>query len=302
MKSLRTQENRFKDLPDYVFTPHYFNMNGVRIHYIDENTSGKVTILMLHGEPSWSYLYRHMIPICTSKGYRVIAPDLIGFGKSDKPIDESDYTYTNHINWIGNLIQHMDLKNIILFGQDWGSLIGLRLVAQKPDRFSGVIIANGFLPTGEQKMPFLFKLWKLFVRYSLYLPIGEIINFGSQKKLSNEEKRAYNAPFPTKKYMKGVRAFPKLIPDTFHHEQSINNRKAWEVLKKWDKPFATAFGTKDPITRDSQEYLVKNIPGALKQEHLKLEAGHFIQEDCSVELAGLINRLVKKIHEGKSKT
>jgi len=294
MEFYRVPETRFHNLKDYPFKAQYINTNGLQMHYVDEGPKNANPILLLHGEPSWSYLYRHIIPICASAGNRVIAPDLIGFGKSDKPKKIKDYSYQAHIDWMKTFIETHDLKNITMFGQDWGALIGLRLAAENEERFAGIIISNGMLLTGDQKVPAAFKLWKYFARLSPWLPIDRIINYGCLKKLDNEEKHAYRAPFPFSKLKAGVRALPKLAPVTSRDPATPANRKAWEVLEKWDKPFLTVFSDSDPFTRGGDHYLQERIPGAKGQKHITLRGGHFIQEDAGAELAKIILQFINK--------
>jgi haloalkane dehalogenase len=245
--------------------------------------------------PTWSYLYRHIINKIAGAGNRVIAPDLIGFGKSDKPDKISDYSYKSHIEWIKSFINILDLKNIILFGQDWGSLIGLRIIIEQPDRFAGIIISNGMLPTGEQKIHFTFKLWKIIARYSHVLPVDLVVSAGIKSRLDKKEKQAYRAPFPTSKYKAGIRAMPENVPVLYNDPESQANREAWTRLCKWDKPFLTVFSNRDPITCGGDKYLQKRIPGAAGQDHIILNGGHFIQEDQASELADIIIRFKEKV-------
>ena len=209
---LRTPDSRFANLPDYDFTPHYADIDGMRMHYVDVGPRGGIAILLLHGEPSWSYLYRHMIPPLRDAGYRVIAPDLIGFGKSDKPIRKSDYSYAGHVAWMRSFIESLDLTGITLFCQDWGSLIGLRVAAENEHRFSRIMLGNGGLPTGDENFPRVFKVWRAFARFSPWFPISRILQSGTVKKLSDGELAAYDAPFPSSGYKVGARTFPMLVP------------------------------------------------------------------------------------------
>jgi len=295
MRILRTPESRFKGLRDYPFRPHFTTINNIRLHYVDEGYGNERTVMLLHGVPAWSYLYRHIIIKLAETGNRVIAPDLIGFGKSDKPDNLNYHSYQAHIDSIYNLINRLKLKDIILFGHDWGSLIGLRIAAAHPDLFAGVIISNGMLPTGEQKLHRMFTLWKVFAKHSPFLPVDRVIGSSIIRKLEMEEKRAYRAPFPSTKYKCGIRAMPGLVPSSPLDPESIANKSAWESLGKWEKPFLTIFSNSDPITRDGDEYLQTRIPGAVGQEHVRLDAKHFIQEDRSMELSDLINRFSKSI-------
>ena len=292
MDFLRTPDSRFERLLDYPFEPNYADVGGLRMHYLDEGPADAKPVLMMHGEPSWSYLYRHMIPICAAAGHRVIAPDLIGFGKSDKPTDINAYSYQSHMDWMQSWLEQLDLTDITLVCQDWGSLLGLRLAAENPERFRAIVVGNGMLPTGDQKVPKAFQLWKNFALYSPVFPIARIIDSGTFKKLGPDERRAYDAPFPSKKYKAGARAFPKLVPVTPDDPASDANRKAWKVLEQWDKPFLTTFSNGDPITRGGDKYMQERIPGAKGQPHQTLVGGHFLQEDSPVQFARAVNALI----------
>ena len=289
---VRTSDERFNKLPNYSFEPNYVDIDGLRMHYVDEGPASADPILMLHGEPTWSYLYRYMIPVCAAAGHRVIAPDLIGFGKSDKPTQIDDYTYQTHMDWMLAFIDKMDLQNITLVCQDWGSLIGLRLAAENPSRFKAIVVGNGMLPTGDQKPPAAFKMWKNFALHSPWFPIARIIEFGSFKSLSKDERRAYDAPFPTSKYKMGTRAFPRLVPTDTNNPATEANRAAWKALEKWEKPFLTTFSNGDPITKGGDEYMRDRIPGSKGMNHITLKGGHFLQEDAGTEFAQAINEML----------
>ena len=289
MKTVRTPDERFEDLPDYNFEPHYANVDGLRMHFVDEGREDGDPVLLLHGEPSWSYLYRYMIPPLASTGLRVIAPDLIGFGKSDKPVEKSDYSYARHVAWMRGFIESLDLARITLFCQDWGSLIGLRVAAESEHRFAGIVLANGGLPTGDQTMPDAFMKWRAFALHSPYFPIGKIIQKGTTTNLRDEVVAAYDAPFPSRKFKAGARMFPALVPVRPDDPASEANRRAWEAFGRWEKPFLTAFSDKDPITRGGDRVWQKHVPGARGQQHVTIEgAGHFLQEDKGEELANLV--------------
>ena len=260
----------------------------MRMHYVDQVEANADPILMLHGEPSWSYLYRHMIPLCANAGHRVIAPDLIGFGKSDKPIQVSDYSYQSHMDWMTAFIEALALNNITLVCQDWGSLIGLRLAAENESRFKAIVVGNGMLPTGEVAVPLAFKVWKTFALKSPWLPVSRIINFGCFKTLSKAERKAYDAPFPKARYKAGARAFPALVPVTPNDPATEANKRAWESLENWHKPFLTTFSNGDPITRGGDRYMRSRIPGSEGLPHVTLKGGHFLQEDASPEFAQAI--------------
>ncbi|MGM0433680.1 MAG: haloalkane dehalogenase [Pseudomonadota bacterium] len=293
---LRTPESRFERLLDYPFEPHYRDVDGLRMHYLDEGPADADPVLMLHGEPSWSYLYRHMIPVCAAAGHRVIAPDLIGFGKSDKPARIGDYSYQSHMDWLGGLIEQLDLRRITLVCQDWGSLLGLRYAAENPERFRAIVVGNGMLPTGDQAMPRAFQLWKTFALYSPVFPPARIVDVGSFRRLSRDERRAYDAPFPSRHYKAGARAFPALVPASPSDPATEANRRAWEVLSQWDKPFLTTFSNGDPVTRGGDRYMQERIPGAQGQPHVTLKGGHFLQEDSPVPFARAINDLLARMN------
>lgn len=293
---LRTPDECFKHLPNYSFEPNYVDIDGLCMHYVDEGNKKADPILMLHGEPTWSYLYRHMIPICAAAGHRVIAPDLIGFGKSDKPIHIKDYSYQSHMDWMKHFIEVLDLKNITLVCQDWGSLIGLRLAAENEERFKAIVVGNGMLPTGDLEPPKAFKIWKKFALNSPWFPIARIVESGSFKSLSKDERRAYDAPFPNKKFKAGARAFPALVPVTVDDPATQANRAAWEILKDWKKPFLTTFSNGDPITRGGDKYMRDLIPGSKGLAHKTLKGGHFLQEDSGTEFANEINKLLSSEH------
>nr|MBV6629348.1 haloalkane dehalogenase [Oceanococcus sp. HetDA_MAG_MS8] len=285
MKVLRTPEERFQNLRGYDFAPHYVDIDGLRMHYLDEGLKDGPAVLLLHGEPTWSYLYRKMIPPLVDAGFRVFAPDLIGFGKSDKPTRVEDYSYQAHMDWLGAWLDQLQLQNLSLFCQDWGSLLGLRLAAEQPQRFARIFVANGFLPTGDQPAPGIFKLWQAFAVHTPVFPVGRIVNAGCVRKLSKAEIAAYNAPFPDASYKAGARAFPKLVPTTPTDPATPANRKAWEALGRWDKPFLCVYGKNDPVLGKVDRLLINHVPGAQGQAHDRIRGGHFVQEDQGAELA-----------------
>jgi haloalkane dehalogenase len=286
-QALRTPDERFQNLPGYHFAPHYAEVDGLRIHYVDEG-SGPV-VLLLHGEPTWSYLYRKMIPVLVDAGLRAVAPDLVGFGRSDKPTPRTEYTYKRHVAWIKGFIDAATLSDITVFGQDWGGLIGLRLVAEHPEMFARVVASNTGLPTGEG-MSKAFEDWRTFSQTVDKMPIGAIIAGGcATAKLTPEEVAAYDAPFPDESYKEGARQFPVLVPADPENEAVPDNRKAWESLATFYKPFLCAFSDADPITRGADARMKETIPGAKGQPHVTIEGGgHFIQEDKGPELAKIV--------------
>ena len=237
-----------------------------------------------------------MIPVFKESGYRAVAPDLVGFGRSDKPAKISDYTYQRHVDWMTAWLEKLDLQNITLVCQDWGSLIGLRLAAENSERFARIVVGNGALPTGDSSPNLVFKIWKTFALYSPWFPIGRIVDAGCAKKLTPGIRAAYDAPFPDKSYKAGARAFPKLVPMKPNDPAAPANRAAWEVLKTWGKKFLTAFSDGDPITRDLEPTFREQIPGARDQPHVTIEgAGHFLQEEKGEELAALVVEFVERL-------
>jgi haloalkane dehalogenase len=287
-KILRTPDSRFSDLPDYPFKPNYTEVApGLRMHYVDEGGHGNPVVLLLHGEPTWSFLYRKMIPLLSDR-FRVVAPDLIGFGKSDKPGARSDYSYQKHLEWLTALIEHLDLRDILLFGQDWGGLTGLRLVTAMPGRFSMVVAANTTLPTGLAPLPESYLKWRDYSQHSKTFDLGKIVATGTVEPLSEEVRQGYNAPFPSEAYKAGARVFPVLVPADARDPEALKNRKAWEALKLWEKPFLTVFGSEDAIMKGAEKAFQQLVPGARGQDHQILQAGHFIQEEKGPELARMI--------------
>ncbi|MFO0722728.1 MAG: haloalkane dehalogenase [Myxococcota bacterium] len=286
MEILRTPSERFADLPGYAFRPHYLSVeSGLSMHYLDEGAPADPVVLLLHGEPTWSYLYRKMVPIFVRAGLRVIAPDLIGFGKSDKIRDPRAYTYAKHVGWVLRLIESLDLKGITLFCQDWGSLIGLRIVGEHPARFERVVVANGFLPTAQRSPGRAFLAWRAFARYSPVFPVGRIVGSGCVTKLSPPIRAAYDAPFPSRAYQAGARAFPALVPVEESDPAVPANRAAWDALSRFERPFLTLFGKNDPILGSSDRPLQHQVPGAKGQPHRRIWGGHFVQEDRGDYLA-----------------
>ena len=296
MKVLRTPDAAFDAITDFPFAPHYADIVDaqdsavLRVHYVDEGPRDAPVVLMMHGEPTWSYLYRHMIGPVAASSLRVIAPDLIGFGRSDKPAAKSDYSYARHVAWMRRWIEQLDLTNVTLACQDWGSLIGLRLVAEMPERFSGVVMSNGGLPAG-QPAPRAFAIWRAFSKWSPLFPIGRIVKAGVRRGLSDVEVAAYDAPFPGGSFKAGARIFPTFVP-LGPNVAVPDQLQAWEVLDRWDKPFLCCFSNSDPITRGGEALFVGRVPGTAGQPHTTLKGGHFIQEDdpagfvdCILEIA-----------------
>jgi haloalkane dehalogenase len=306
MKALRTPDHRFNNLPGYSFSPNFVEVSGskgsdseasgLRMHYLDEGDKGSDAVLLMHGEPSWSYLYRKMIPIIVDAGYRAVAPDLIGFGKSDKPALRTDYTYARHVAWMEDFLEKTALKNIHLVCQDWGGLIGLRLVAEKEALFKSVVAANTGLPTGDHAPSEAFLAWQKFSQETPELPVGQILKSGLFNDVGEDILRAYDAPFPDESYKEGARIFPALVPTRPDDPASEANRRAWNVLSKFEKPFLTLFSDNDPITKGGEKVFQKIIPGTRSQPHATIKnAGHFLQEDAGEEFADLIVQFLNKI-------
>jgi haloalkane dehalogenase len=295
MDCVRTPDERFEDLPGYPFEPHYAEVDGIRMHYVDEGPGDAPVILMLHGEPSWSYLYRKMIPPFAEAGFRAIAPDLVGFGRSDKPVRREDYTYQRHVDWTrGLLFDVLDLRGVTLVCQDWGGLIGLRLVAEHAERFTRVVAANTLLPTGDDPPTAAFEAWRKFSQEVPDFPTGAILNGATQTDLSPEVVAAYDAPFPGATHQAGARQFPLLVPISPDDPAAPANRAAWKQLLAWEKPFLTAFSDGDPITAPAAAGL-QRIPGAQGRSHPTIAgAGHFLQEDRGEALARIVLDFVRE--------
>lgn len=312
MQSLRTPDERFQNLPGFSFLPHYAmvpdNEGGeLRMHYLDEGPREAPVVLMLHGEPTWCYLYRKMIPIVVAAGYRVIAPDLIGFGRSDKPVQQSDYSFPSHVRWVGALLNQLGVRNMTLVCQDWGGLIGLRLAAMQPELFAGILAANTMLPGFPIRHPDLkdafgpirklrttigFGSWFLFSQLHPSWHAGFVVTMGTARKLPPEVKAAYDAPFPTQEYMAGARVFPRLVPS-----DRKNNKAAWLQLLQWQKPFLCAFSDKDPVMSAMAEVFPALIPGAKGQPHTTIaQGGHFLQEDAGEDLAAVTVKFARTLY------
>ncbi|MFP5218175.1 MAG: haloalkane dehalogenase [Actinomycetes bacterium] len=295
METLRTPDDRFANLPGYPWEPRYATTSdGLRVAVLDEGPRDAQPVLLMHGEPTWSYLYRKMVPVLLDAGFRVVAPDLVGFGRSDKPVRDEDYTYERHVEWMRSVLFDdgegaLDLRDVVLVCQDWGGLIGLRLLAEHPDRFARVVAANTGLPDGTVRLPDAWWRFHDFVQRTPDLPIGFLVSAGCAEQLPPDVVAAYDAPFPTADHKAGARRFPSLIPQTLDDPATPANQRAWEVLRTLETPFLTAFSDEDPITRGGERYLQQHIPGAKDQPHTTIRgAGHFLQEDRGVELAQVV--------------
>jgi haloalkane dehalogenase len=313
----RTPEERFANLPDYPFSPHYAEVSGYRLHYVDEGPKDGPTVLLLHGQPSWSYLYRHMIPPLAAAGYRVVVPDLVGFGKSDKPVQQSDYNYQMHIDVMTAFVRKLDLRDITFFGQDWGGLIGLRVVAEDQDRFSRIMISNTGLPAAggiqgwlgyplfrlavwnegsvDELDPgssdFSFTRWVAYSRTAQNFDMPGLFQRATTRVLSEQELAGYAAPFAGDEHLAGARIFPYLVPSQLRE----NDRVMREVYQQWTKPFMTAFGDSDPVTAGGDTTWQEQVPGASGQPHVRIEGGgHFIQEDRPELLVELLLAFIQR--------
>jgi len=294
MQSLRTPDERFRGLPGYPFAPRYREIpagdgDALRLHYLDEGPRDGRVLLCLHGEPSWSFLYRKMIPLFVAAGHRVLCPDLIGFGRSDKPIRREDYTYRRHVEWMGAWLRAVDLRDVVLVCQDWGGLIGLRLVAEMPERFARVVTANTGLPAGEG-MTDAFRAWLHFSQTDPAFAIGAVVGgFGTVTDLAREVIAGYDAPFPSEEYKAGARAFPALVPLDPNDPAVPDQRAAWDVLERFEKPWLCAFSDQDPVTAGGDAAFLARVPGTRGQPHTTIRgAGHFLQEDKGEELAAVV--------------
>ena len=294
---LRTPDSRFDNLPGYDFEPHYEMIRGYRVHYLDEGPTDGEVVLLLHGEPSWSYLYRKMIPVLTAAGYRTIVPDLIGFGRSDKPVSMDTHTYLFHVDAMTELVEQLDLRDVTFFGQDWGGLIGLRVVAENEARFARVVIGNTGLPapdSRESPMSNAFMQWKATNQAMIdagNMETGTLIanNVGDPS-----VKAAYDAPFPDPSYKAGALIMPQRVPVTVEYPGAVANAAAWEVFRQWEKPFLTAFSDNDPVTAGGHAAFQRRVPGARDQNHVTIEgAGHFLQEEKGEELAEVIAQFMR---------
>ena len=301
MEFVRTPEERFENLPGYDFSPNYVQINDgeggkLRMHYLDEGPRDGAVILCTHGEPSWSYLYRKMIPIFVAAGYRVLCPDLIGFGKSDKPTKPDDYTFQSHVDWMTQWFKALDLSAVTLVGQDWGGLIGLRLVADMPDRFARVVTANTGLPEGEGA-PEAFRAWREFSQTTPTFDIGQIVGGpATTTDLAADVVAAYDAPFPSDDYKAGARIFPSLVPVEPDDPALPAVKAAWKVLEQFDKPWLCASSDMDPVTAGVDLVFLARVPGTKGQPHTTIKgAGHLLQEDKGEEFAGVIVDWLKQL-------
>ncbi|BDI61188.1 haloalkane dehalogenase [Qipengyuania nanhaisediminis] len=300
MKILASDPARFADLPDYPFAEHWVTIDlgeghSGRMHYLDEGPRDGPPVLLLHGEPSWSFLYRKMIPPLVDAGLRCLAPDLIGFGKSDKPDDIGFYTYARHVGWLGQWRDAVVPGEAGVFCQDWGGLLGLRMVGEAPERFSFVVASNTFLPAGGGQATPAFLAWREFAKSSPDFKIGALIDRATATERTRAEIAAYDAPFPDEPSKAGARAFPQLVPVEDDKPGVAENKAAWKGLAAFDRPFLTVFGEDDPVLGSAGPALAKRIKGAKGMDHAMLsQCGHFCQEDRPHELAEAVIATARK--------
>jgi haloalkane dehalogenase len=299
MRALRTPPERFDDLPDFPYEPRFVDVpdgdgNGIQMAYVEAGPADGPVALLLHGEPSWSFLYRDVMRVLADAGVRAVAPDLVGFGRSDKPAEPADHSYARHVEWVRALaFDALDLHEVTLVGQDWGGLIGLRLAAEHSDRFARLVAANTGLPTGDQQMPEIWWQFRNAVEKADTLDVSRFVQAGCRHPLRDDVLAAYDAPFPDQSYMAGPRAMPTLVPTAPDDPATEANRAAWTRLTQWRKPFLVAFSDGDPITGAMAPVLRRAIPGADDIEHPTLEgAGHFLQEDAGERLGHEVARFM----------
>lgn len=300
MHTLRTPDERFADLPEFPYAPSYSDIpdgdgGTLRVAWVADGPDDADPVLMLHGEPSWSFLYRKMIPVLAAAGHRVVCPDLVGFGRSDKPTLREDHTYARHVEWIRTLaFDVLDLERVTLVGQDWGGLIGLRLAAEHPDRFARIVVANTGLPTGDIPMPGIWWRFREAIQTAPTIDVGKFVESGCARPMSDDVRAAYDAPFPTDAYCAGPRAMPGLVPTTPDDPASAANRAAWAALRESPTPMLVAFSDKDPITGGMAPIFRSQMRGAAGRQHPVItDAGHFLQEDAGEELAHHIVEFMK---------
>lgn len=292
MQIVRTPDDRFADLPDFDYQPHYADVPDcagatLRMAWVEAGPQDGEPVLLLHGEPSWSYLYRHMIAPLAAAGYRAIAPDLVGFGRSDKPAAVAEHSYARHVEWMRALaFDVLELRGVTLVGQDWGGLIGLRLAAEHPDRFARLVLANTGLPTGDHPMPEIWHQFRTVIQNAPKIDVGRFVQAGCRRPMSDETRAGYDAPFPDESFKAGPRAMPSLVPTTPDDPASEANRAAWAALTNSPTPVLIAFSDGDPITVAMRPIFQTTLPGAQGRTHPTItNAGHFLQEDAGPELA-----------------
>lgn len=300
MQKLRTPDERFADLPEFPYVPSYSDIDDgeggtLRVAWVSDGTDTADPVLLLHGEPSWSFLYHKMIPVLVAAGHRVICPDLVGFGRSDKPTLREDHTYARHVEWMRALaFDVLNLNRVTLVGQDWGGLIGLRLAAEHPERFAGIVVANTGLPTGDFPMPDIWWRFREAIQGLPMIDVGWFVQSGCVRPMTDDVRAGYDAPFPDDAYCAGPRAMPGLVPTAPDDPASAANRAAWAALCESPTPMLVAFSDKDPITGAMADIFRRQMRGAQGRQHPVIrDAGHFLQEDAGVELANHIVEFLK---------
>jgi haloalkane dehalogenase len=288
MDVLRTSDERFADLPDYPFAPHYVEVDGLRMHYVDEGPESGHTVVLLHGEPTWSYLYRHTVPELVAAGLRAVVPDLVGFGRSDKPAATADYSFGSHVAWLSAFVDAVGIADAVIVGQDWGGLVGLRLLAERPGFAAAYVACNHGFPTGDMPPNEAFRSWLDYSQSVPALPVGEIVLDGCVSDRDDAVRAAYDAPYPDESYKAGARVFPALVPIRPDDPASDAVRAARTVLAEWDRPFLTVWGDQDPVARGADEMFQGLVPGAKGQPHVRLAAGHNLPEDAGAELGRIV--------------
>ncbi len=291
MECYRTPDTAFDHCPDFPWQPAYAQVRDpdggtLRMAYVDAGPADGPIALLLHGEPSWSFLYRHVVGELVDRGIRCVVPDLIGFGRSDKPLHPDDYTFARMVEWTRELVfDHLDLREVTLVGQDWGGLIGLRLVAEHQDRFTRVVAANTGLPTGDFDMPAIWWQFRRAVESAEVLDVGRLVAAGCARPMTDAVRAAYDAPFPEERAKAGARVMPTLVPTRPDDPASDANRAAWQVLSTSELPFLLAFSDSDPITGAMAPVMRKLVPGTRGLDHPTIAgAGHFLQEDAGAAL------------------
>ncbi len=296
--TVRTPEDRFEGLDGFPYPPHAVTLSGgIRMAYVEDGPQDAPTVVLVHGEPTWGYLYRNVVPVLVDAGLHVVVPDLVGFGRSDKPTRRSDYSYAGHVEWLREgLFDALGLTGLHFVGQDWGGLLGMRLLAEHPERFASVVMANTGLPTGDVPMPEAWQRFRAMVEHAERLDIGRMVDAGCLRDLTDEERAAYEAPFPDESFCAGARSFPGLVPNTPDDPAAPANRAAWQRLATVDVPFLCAFSDGDPITRGGDRWMRSRIPGAADQPHVTIEGGgHFLQEDRPEALGDAVARFVTSV-------
>jgi len=305
MHVLRTPDERFANLPGFPFAPHYVEIpdgegGTLRVHHLDEGPRDGRVVLLMHGNPSWSFLWRKMIPPIVAAGYRCVAPDLVGLGRSDKPSRLEDYSVERHVEWMrAALLDRLDLRDVNLVCQDWGGIVGLRLVAEHPQRFASVVAANTGMPTGQTPVSEDLRKWPEIARQMPEFPVGRMVSMGCTGGLTDAEIAAYDAPFPDESYKAAAKSFPALIPITPDNPAVPDQLRAWESLDRFDRPLLCAFSDMHPFNKGGNKALEKRVPGAQGQAHTTISGGgHFLQEDRGAEVAQVVVAFLGRLHGG----